>query len=122
MMRVKKALEGYLESPRLLATLIHNIITDLSFKSCTHEPCLYVNKDYSVNLVYFMRQVDDFVVSASSTDIEKSVIDSTNDKMTIKVRSLGIINRFNGVDITQHQYFIKVFNKTYTEQILNDKL
>ena len=69
-----------------------------------------------------MRQVDDFVVSASSTDIEKSVIDSTNDKMTIKVRSLGIINRFNGVDITQHQYFIKVFNKTYTEQILNDKL
>ena len=41
-MRVKKALQGHPESPRLWATLIHNILTlKIGLKSTTHEQCLY---------------------------------------------------------------------------------
>ena len=39
-MRVKKALQGHPESPRLWATLIDNIIIAIGFKPCHHEPCL----------------------------------------------------------------------------------
>ena len=41
--------------------------------------------------------------------------------MTVKVGSLGIIEQFNGVEITQHRYFIKISNRTYIEKILKEK-
>ena len=37
-MRVKKALQGHLESPRLWAQLIDRIICKLHLKPCAHEP------------------------------------------------------------------------------------
>ena len=41
--------------------------------------------------------------------------------MTIKVKPLGIIGRFNGVDILQTRHYIKVSNQTYLQKILLDK-
>jgi len=120
-MRVKKALQGHPESPRLWATLINKIIIDLGFKPCYHEPCLYVNKNFNGETVYFLRQVDDFAVSASSKTICDSVISAINSKMTIDIKSLGTVNRFNGVDIDQTQEYIKVSTGTYIKKILTSK-
>ena len=47
---------------------------------------------YKGNLIYFMKQVNNFAVSASSKQITESIVDSINDEMTVKVRSLSIIN------------------------------
>ena len=41
--------------------------------------------------------------------------------MSINIKSLGITNRFNGVDIQQSRDFVKVYNKSYIEKILKDK-
>lgn len=41
--------------------------------------------------------------------------------MTIKVKPLGIIERFNGVDILQTRHYVKVSNQTYLTKILIDK-
>ena len=41
--------------------------------------------------------------------------------MTIDIKSLGVINRFNGVDIDQIQEYIKVSNCTYIKKILTSK-
>ena len=41
--------------------------------------------------------------------------------MTIKVKPLGIINRFNGIDVYQTCYYIKINNATYIHKILDDK-
>ena len=41
--------------------------------------------------------------------------------MSIQIKTLGVINRFNGVDIVQTRYYNKVYNKTYIEKILRDK-
>ena len=68
-----------------------------------------------------MPQVDDFAVSAETKTIAEDVIEDINGKMTVKVRSLGVINRFNGVDITQSQYYIKISNETYINKILQHK-
>jgi hypothetical protein len=38
--------------------------------------------------------------------------------MTIQVKQLGLISRFNGVDIAQTRYFIKLYNRTYIDKIL----
>ena len=120
-MRIKKALQGHPESPPMWATLIHNIITTLGFKSFTHETCMYVNTDYNGHTVYFMRQVDDFAVSAPSKEFAEAVIDAIDNQMTVKVRSLGVINCFNGIDITQSKNVIKISNVTYINKILRDK-
>ena len=41
--------------------------------------------------------------------------------MTIKVKPLGIIERFNGIDISQTQHYIKLSNTTYIDKITCDK-
>ena len=41
--------------------------------------------------------------------------------MKIKVKPLGIIDRFNGVDVSQTRQYIKISNKTYITKILQHK-
>ena len=41
--------------------------------------------------------------------------------MTIDVKPLGVISRFNGVDIHQTKQFVKISNETYIDKILQDK-
>ena len=37
------------------------------------------------------------------------------------ILDIGIINRFNGVDIKHTQDFIKIYNKTYIDKIISTK-
>ena len=46
------------------------------------------------------------------------VINAIDSKMSITVKFLGQISRFNGVDILQSRHFIKLYNKVYIEKIL----
>ena len=38
-------------------------------------------------------------------------------KMSIKIKELGLIDRYNGVDIQQTKHYIKVYNRTYINKI-----
>ena len=117
---VQGALQGHPESPRLWAQLIDKIILKLNLKPCTHEPCLYYTDNYNNTgkKVIFLRQVDDFAVSCQDEQTAKMVIADINSKMTIDVKQLGQIDRFNGVDVTQTRHFIKLSNRTYIEKFL----
>ena len=42
--------------------------------------------------------------------------------MTIKVKPLGIIDRFNGVDIAQTKNYIKLSNETYKENSVHKEI
>ena len=119
-MRVKKALQGHPESPRLWASLIDGIIKALGFLPCHHEPCVYTKVDNG-DVIYFLRQVDDFAVSAKTKVIAETIIENINSKLSIQIKSLGVINRFNGVDIAQTRDYIKIYNKTYISKILKSK-
>jgi len=68
---------------------------------CKHEPCLYYHPDYKNNEIYFIRQVDDFAIGCPDKKIAEEIIDIIDSYMTIKIKHLGVITRFNGVDITQ---------------------
>ena len=101
---MKKALQGHPKSPRLWAQLINKNIKELNLKACAHEPNLYYTSNYcnTGKTVLFMKQVDDFCVSCADGETAKHVIAAINRQMTIDVKELGIISRFNGVDIQQN--------------------
>jgi len=118
--RVHKALQGHPESPRLWARLIDKIIRQLDLKPCIHEPCLYYTKNYrgTGKTMLFLRQVDDFAISTEDRATARDAIEYINSKMSIDVKELVTIDRFNGVDVLQTKHYIKLFNATYIDKIL----
>jgi hypothetical protein len=115
---VKKALQGHPESPRLWAILINKILTTkLNFVPTTHEPCLY-RGEFQGKEVLFLCQVDDFAVTCTDESVAIAVIDAIDAEMKIKIKDLGRLMRYNGVDITQSADFIKIHNETYINKII----
>ena len=116
---VHGTIQGHPESPRLWSKLIDGIIKKLNLKPCHHEPCLYYTNNIfgTKKTVLFLRQVDDFAVACQDKDIAEQVIQAIDSKMTIKIKNLGILSRFNGVDILQSRHYIKLSNKTYIKKI-----
>ena len=104
-LKVKGALQGHPESPRLWALLIDKIIRQLKLVPCKHEPCLYYSTNYNNTgkTVMLLCQVDDFAVACSDSATARQVISDINSQMTINVKQLGTITRFNGIDVQQCQ-------------------
>ena len=117
---VKRALQGHPEAPRAWATKIDSILkTKLKLRPTTHEPCLY----YGVHKgkeVLFLRQVDDFAVGCVDDSICKEIINLIDAEMTIDIKDLGLVDRFNGLDITQTRDYVKISNATYIQKIINE--
>ena len=101
--------------------MINGIISNIGFKTCKHESCLYYHPNYKGEEVYFIRQVDDFAISCKSKHLADEIIALIDQHMTIKVKPLGVITRFNDVDVYQTHHYIKVNNATYLNKILADK-
>ena len=92
----------------------------LNLKPCTHEPNLYFTDDYNGTgkRVLFLRQVDDFAIACQDTDLANQVIKDINSKMSIEVKHLGQVERFNGVDIDQRREYVKIHNTTYIDKLI----
>ena len=117
---VNHALQGHPESPRLWAEMIDEIIQDkVGLTPCTHEPCLYSGY-VDGKKVLFLRQVDDFAVACTDTNVSNKVIDLISAQLSAPMHKLGIINRYNGVDIRQTHDYIKIHTKTYLTKILTN--
>ena len=117
---VHKALQGHPEAPRAWALKIDKILQKkLQFRPTTHEPCLYhgVHKGHEI---LFLRQVDDFAVGAKTKEIATDVINTIDKYMQIKIKDLGQLARYNGVDIVQAKHFVKLNNPTYLRKIIQE--
>jgi hypothetical protein len=84
-----------------------------------HEPCLY-SGFIDNHKVLFLRQVDDFAVASTSTAPAEKLINLINDKMRIPVKHLGIIHRYNGMDIHQTKHYVKLTCETYLYKMLKN--
>ena len=115
---VHGTLQGHPESARLWEKLIDKVIQELGLTPCTHEPCLYYCNDYknTNKKILFLRQVDDFAVACQDKETAQNIIQEINSKMTISVKELGEVSRFNGIDVLQTSDFVKIYNKTYIEK------
>ena len=101
-LHVKHALQGHPEAPPLWEQHINMIIHDVGFTPINHEPCLY-HAIYHGHRVLFLHQVDDFAIEAHDPTIPSQLIKLIDSKMSISVKHLGLILRFNGIDILQTQ-------------------
>ena len=116
---VQHALQGHPESPRLWAEFIDRIIREeVGLQPTTHEPCLYHGKIRGKR-VLFLRQVDDFAVASSDTNICNEIIDTISKHLSAPMKNLGVIDSFNGVQIEQSSQYIKLHNTQYIETILD---
>ena len=89
--------------------------------ACKHEPFLCYNPNYKGGEICFLQQVDDFAISAPNSDLANEIIYAIDSHMTIKVKPLEMIDRFNGVDVQQTRNYIKLHNATYIKNILHNK-
>mmetsp|Transcript_10383 Transcript_10383/g.14952 ORF Transcript_10383/g.14952 Transcript_10383/m.14952 type:complete len:1434 (-) Transcript_10383:2326-6627(-) len=117
--RVHNAIQGHPESPRLWEKHIDKILQDLGLKPTTHEPCLYSGEIHGKRIL-FLRQVDDFAVASTHRQDAEQLIDSINDKMRIHVKQLGIIDRFNGMDIFQTRHYVKITCSKYLQKVIKN--
>jgi hypothetical protein len=114
---VQNAIQGHPESPRLWEKLIDKILWKIGFRPTTHEPCLYygtINGSYTL----FLRQVDDFAIAAKTATQANDIIARINSHLCLPIHSLGIIIRFNGMDIDQTTFFIKIHCTKYLKKMM----
>ena len=119
---VQHALQGHPEAPRLWETHIHAILVEhLKFVPTTHEKCLYVKRDLRTNdLQLLLRQVDDFSVAAKDHATCLETITQVGSFLQVPLNDLGLIKKFNGVNILQTKWFVKVSCEDYLTRILTD--
>ena len=59
-------------------------------------------------------------MGCTNDSISKELIGIIDKEMSIDIKDLGIIHRFNGVDITQTRQYVKMSNATYIQKIINE--
>jgi hypothetical protein len=116
---ILKNLQGHPEGPRLWDIHIRGIVCDkLGFAHTTHEQCLYFKRTEAAGLILILRQVDDFIIAAKDLSICKAIRAEIQGYMANPLNDLGIIKRFNGVDILQTRHYVKVHCETYIGRIV----
>jgi hypothetical protein len=113
---VMRAMQGHPESPRLWEKWCDKMVKELQFKPTTHEPCLYSGYIRG-HKCYFKRQVDDFELAAPNPQIANEFYDAIDDFLTMPIKRQGIVKLFNGIDVLQSRYYIKISAETYIEKL-----
>jgi hypothetical protein len=61
--------------------------------------------------------VDDFELAAPNAEIANEFYDLVDDFLTMPIKRQGIVKLFNGIDVLQSRYYIKISAETYIEKL-----
>ena len=64
-----------------------------------------------------MQQVDDFAITSTDKAICQEIILHLDSAMTMKIKVLGLVTYYNGVNVDQTQEYIKIHSHTYIQKI-----
>jgi hypothetical protein len=109
------AMQGHPESPRLWEKHADAILRSLGLTPTTHEPCLYSGM-IDGNRVIFKRQVDDFAIATADEKTADILLDMLDDKLSIPLKRQGLLDMFNGINVTQTRDYIKIDCHTYIDK------
>jgi hypothetical protein len=116
---ILRNLQGHPEAPRLWHKHIDGIlIAKMGFTHTMHEPCLYNKHHATLGLILLLRQVDDFIIGAKTMELCLDIKQQIQDNMVNVLNELGVIKRFNGLDIEQTRPYIKISTQTYINKIV----
>jgi hypothetical protein len=106
------------QAPRLWEKFINYVLVKkLGFTATTHERCLYIKLVHD-ELIIFLRQVDDFAIASRDKTLCLSTIQNIGDHLIIPLHQLGIIRKFNGVDILQTSHYVTISCESYIDKII----
>jgi hypothetical protein len=110
---VLAAMQGHPESPRLWEKHIDKILrVHLKFIPTVHEPCIYKG-EIEGHRVLFKRQVDDFLLAATSVDIANKAFDLIDEHLRMPMKRYGLVSMYNGLDVLQTRWYVKISIKTW---------
>jgi hypothetical protein len=64
-----------------------------------------------------MQQVDDFAITATDATTLDILMDMIDDRLKIPIKRQGYLDMYNGVDVHQTRYYIKINLTTYANNI-----
>ncbi len=67
----------------------------------------------SDSYVLLIRQVDDSAIAVPQEKLAHQIISTIDEYLRISIKSLGPVTMFNGMDIIQSRYYIKLSCGTY---------
>lgn len=116
---IQRNLQGHPEAPRLWSRHIDKIIRhELGFTPTTHEPCLYYKQNADGKPILLLRQVDDFLIAGPTRAECEEIRRQLQTKVQNPLNDLGIIKRFNGLDVQQTSKYIKLSCESYITKIV----
>ena len=114
---VLAAMQGHPESPRLWEKHCDRILRKIGLTPTTHEPCLY-SGTLEEEKVYFKRQVDDFAIACKEERTATIIFDAIDSELQIPIKRQGLLTLFNGLDVQQSRWYIKMSVHTYLTKTL----
>ena len=69
-----------------------------------------------------MRQVDNFAIACEGVSTADQVIKDISDAMTIDVKKLGMVTRYNGADVLHTRHYVKLNCSVWIKHLLNSQL
>jgi hypothetical protein len=111
------AVQGHPESPRLWEKHCDHILQKIGLVPTIHEPCLYSGYIDSEK-VYFKRQVDDFAIACKEEKTATIIYDAIDFKLQIPIKRKGLLTLFNGLDVLQSRWYVKISVDTYLAKTL----
>ena len=113
---ILSAMQGHPESPRLWEKHIDGILRKCGLTPTVHEPCLY-SGSIEGKRILFKRQVDDFAVAAPDSRTAAILLDMIDDCLSIPMKRQGLLDMYNGIDVCQTRYYVKISCETYIGKI-----
>jgi hypothetical protein len=109
------AMQGHPESPRLWEKHADAFLQGLGLTPTTHEPCLYSGK-VAGKRVIFKRQVDNFAIATADKKTANIHLDLLDNELSIPLKQQGLLDMFNGINVTQTRDYIKIDCHTYVDK------
>lgn len=120
-----KAMQGHLEAGRFWENNINSILLSEEFKftTTTLDCCIY-RTVWKGNLVFLLRQVDDFALVCKHEQTAKEIYGlvglqlQTDNKEEPPFDYFGLLEDFNGVDVHQYRDCIQISCPEYIERFV----
>jgi len=93
------------------------ILRKIGLVPTIHEPCIHSGQIETVR-VYFKRQVDDFAVACPEERIATIIFDAIDAELQMPIKRQGLVTLFNGLDVLQSRWYIKIYVNTYLTKTL----
>ena len=115
-LKLNKSLYGLKQSGRNWNSLLHSFLVSEGFQQSLADNCIYT-KHADGHKIIMIIWVDDILIAASNLDLVRNVKQILSNKF--KMKDLGQINHFLGIDFTITDSFIKMDQSSYVSKILS---